>query len=65
MTKRPLSRPLGPGTRVRHATDAGLVGKVVSSRAVGTHWVYHVHWDGNDHDSGQYGIRSLIRVNRG
>lgn len=58
----PHTKPLGRGTRVRHAIDEHLVGSVTKSQAYGRRWVYYVRWDGHDHDSGQYGIRSLIRT---
>lgn len=50
---------LHPGTRVRHR-EHGYVGTVVEANAQSNRrFTYVVRWDGFEHDSGEYGIRSL------
>jgi hypothetical protein len=59
------TRPMGRGTRVRHVAEPSLVGKIVRSQQRGNRWTYFVRWDGYEHDSGEYGIRSIERVSCG
>jgi hypothetical protein len=56
---------MGRGTRVRHVAEPSLVGKIVRSQQRGNRWTYFVRWDGYEHDSGEYGIRSIERVSCG